>query len=195
MITAKLNNFFLVKAEHHPAIINRDTMSYIIKNNNDYKTLNNYLLNESIVPIETTYGTNSERNNREFHEFDDFIVTFFEQNNMYYVVGLDIHTGEVGFGASVDDTLDTDLYNDSKFITSNPIGVFGKVFYILIKLVKYSNTDKIKFDSASFALGKIYDKLVKNKYFLKSLSDEGFKYMGNVDGSYTFVKMAPLGKR
>lgn len=165
-------------------------MSYIIKHNNSYTTLNGFLLNESIVPVETTFGTNETRDNQHVLEFDDFTVTFFENNNLYYVVGIDNHTGEVGFGVSDTDTLDTDSYNDSKFITTNPVRVFSKVFYVILKLIRYTNTSKVKFDSANIALGKVYDKLVKNKYFLKTLEDEGFEYSGMIYGKYEFEKVS-----
>ncbi|MFW6002040.1 MAG: hypothetical protein ACOCQD_01740 [archaeon] len=164
-------------------------MSYILKSDNKYYMLNDYLLNESIVPIKTEYGTDRNRTNKKFYNSDDFIVTYFEQNNLYYIVGLDKATGDVGFGVSVDDTFNIDEYDDSKFVTINPIKVFGKVFYVLSEIVKYSKANTIRFDSANFALGKIYDKLVRNKYFLQSLENLGFEYIGKVEEKYTFTKI------
>jgi hypothetical protein len=151
-------------------------------------SLNEYVLNESIVPIQTKFGTNQSKDNGQFKKFDDFVVSFFENNDVYYVVGLDTTNGMVGFGASNENTTDTDEYGDSKFVTSNPIAVFGKVFYVLTQIVKHTNTDLVKFDSANASLGKVYDKLVKNTYFVKSLAQLGFDYAGNVNGYYTFVK-------
>lgn len=164
-------------------------MSYILKNKNDYITLTNYFLNESIVPIKTSYGTNNERNDGNFYEFDNYIVTFFEQNNLYYVVGLDKRTGDIGFGASDDNTLNPEDYSDSKFINRSPINLFGKVYYIILKILQNTKIKRIQFDSANFALGKIYDKLVKNKYFLKSLEDNGYKFTGKNDDKYVFHKI------
>jgi hypothetical protein len=151
--------------------------------------LNDFLLNESIVPIKTQFGTNSDRNNNSFNYFDDFVVTFFKANNIYYVVGLDIVTGDVGFGVSNEDTIDPNEYDDSKFITSNPISVFGKVFYVLSEIIKETNTNTIQFDSANFSLGKIYDKLVKNKFFIQSLMELGFEYNGKIKDKYVFTKI------
>jgi hypothetical protein len=164
-------------------------MSYILKHNETYKTLNDYLLNESIIPIPTDYGINKNRDDKNIIEFDGFIISFFKQRNLYYVVGLDTTSGEVGFGVSDEDTFDTDQYDDSRFLTNSPIKVFGKVFYVLSEIIKKSNTDIVQFDSANFSLGKIYDKLVKNKYFLNSLETQGFIYSGNIEGKYIFKKI------
>lgn len=41
-------------------------MSYIIKHNNSYTTLTSFLLNESIIPVETKYRTNETRDNQNF---------------------------------------------------------------------------------------------------------------------------------
>lgn len=164
-------------------------MSYILKSDNQYVTLSNYLLNESIVPIKTNFGTDQNRNNNNFNSFDDFVVTYFENNGVYYVVGLDTRTGDVGFGVSSENTFNTDDYDDSKFITSNPIRVFGKVFYVLSQLIKETNINTIRFDAANFALGKMYDKLIRNKFFIQSLNKLDFEYIGQIEGYYTFRKM------
>lgn len=150
--------------------------------------LNNYLLNESIIPIKTLYGTNEQRNNNKFLEFDNFVVTFFEQNKLYYIVGLDTQKGDIRFGVSSDDTLNPNEYDDSRFITQSPTTVFGKVFYTILRIVEYTNINQIQFDSANFALGKIYDKLVKNKYFLQSLENNGFQFSGMQDNKYVFTR-------
>jgi hypothetical protein len=116
------------------------------------------------------------------------VVSFFENNGLHYAVALDTLDGIVGFGVSDNNTSDLDYYSDERFITSHPMAVFGKVFFILTHIITKTNTSFVKFDSANVALGRIYDKLVKNKFFIKALTKLGFEYDGNVDGYYTFTK-------
>lgn len=165
-------------------------MSYILKNKDSYQTLNSYLLNESIVPVATEYGTNTTRDNKEINEYDGFMVSFFEQDKLYYAVALDTTTGEVGFGVTAQHTDNVKEYDDSRVLSKSPVKVFGKVFYVLIELIKKSGVNMIQFDSANFALGKMYDKLVKNKYFLQSLENHNFEYHGKIDEKYVFKKIS-----
>ena len=160
----------------------------------NFLTFREYLLSESIRPIATNYGTDIDNNfsNNEWLIKGDNIYTFTEINNHFYCILLknisdDMY--EIAFATSEFKTDDPKDYTVDRHKTQKILYVFGSLLYIFLEGIKQNkHINYIVFEAANAALGKAYDKIVKNKWLLDSLKDIGFEYEGILGDYYTFKK-------
>jgi len=173
------------------------------KDVSDYPlSFSEYLLTEGIKPKETSYGTDEYCKNGVIDTIykKQFCSTLIKNEDEYIFVGI-LSDGECSFGTVKEQYYNKDLLEMSSYISdkkknngSPAIKIFGKVFYVLLKIFKKYNLKTLKFEAANKDLGNVYSKMVKNKYFLKSLEDEDLYYNGLQDGYFTFVKNASFFK-
>ena len=160
---------------------------------NDILTFREYLLSESIKPKSTNYGTDIDNNftNKEWTGFE-FGYTFSKINDKYYCILLKQQSddiAEIAFATS-DQASDNPMdYDVSRKDTQNILSVFSQLLYIFLEGIKiHTNIKYITFEAANPALGKAYDKIIKNKWLLESLKELGFEYEGILSYYYTFKK-------
>lgn len=168
-------------------------MSMFLINGKELISFNEYLLGESIQPRETDWGANPDMDNREVPSVvsGKAWYTFFQAEGAYWAVIVN-HTGEVGFGRSDEFSLDIMDYEDDRSITRSAIKVFNQVFYVLLQMLetdsRLAKLRFIKFSGTNPALGKVYDRMVQNKFFLDQLEQAGFEYMGKHQEDHLFQR-------
>ncbi|MCG7944830.1 MAG: hypothetical protein N0C84_00630 [Candidatus Thiodiazotropha taylori] len=146
-------------------------------------------LTESLRMTKTKFGTNSSMSNGKIEtNFGTHHHTFFDAGNTYVFVGL-VAGGEVGFGTSSEFSLDvTDYDMDPKNFRKSSIVLFSKVFYVIVEMLKQTKTKEVRFSGDNANLERMYDKVVKNKYFLDELDKIGYKYRGKLGDDHYFQK-------
>jgi len=137
-----------------------------------------FCLSESIAPKITKYGINKGMNDGDMMQTSEYAYTFFQFDGLYYCVTFIKRTNEVGFGVSDKRSLDTNDYNDDRKQTGSALKVFGSVLYILFDLINTFKPPFIKFEAQNAALGRVYDRMVKNRYILKYIDDKKYRYEG-----------------
>lgn len=143
-------------------------------------------LHESIGPVETDYGVNMIFNDKEVLESTDTSIhTFFIFDSKLYDVT--IHPkGNIGFGVSEEiptslDKLYITKFSDDKINTAMPIGVFNRVIYVLLELLKTYKRNVYYFTPANNSLFRLYVILFNNKSFKDKINKLG--YTLSVDGN------------
>ena len=107
--------------------------------------------------------------------------TFTSINGKFYCV-MTNSENYVGFIASDTHSLNPHDYSDARMTTSNSLTVFGKILFVLLS----AELREVKFDAANAKLGKVYDRMVKNKPLIDYLRGRGWTYDGVEDDSYVF---------
>jgi penicillin V acylase-like amidase (Ntn superfamily) len=161
-----------------------------IEHNGNIMSFGSYMsLQEAIKPVKTQYGTNIDCSDKKLKSMTNGVkYTFIKTQKLYVCVLID-GSGEVGFGTNENFSENPADYTDSKKnVSSNALKVFGNVFYVLLEMIKKGNYSEIKFNSADAALGRVYDMMVKNKFFLKELEKTGYFLKGSLGGYYFFEK-------
>lgn len=169
-------------------------MSSFIWENGNFVSFRDYLLSESIKPKEIKFGTNFNRyDNGKIENINGTILISFKFNEKLYTVIMDSNNS-VGFHWSELpvkelDYFDIIIQDSSKNVILNgasALKTFSYIFYIIIYVLKKYNKKEVLFNAAHPALGRVYDNMVKNKFFLNELEKAGYEYLGNFDNSYTF---------
>lgn len=165
-------------------------MSSFIYENERFISFSNYCLSESIKPKEISYGLNDATDDGEIKKLPSTMMTFFRHGDHTYMVSV-MRNGEVGFGVS--SSTERHLDNIIKFNTKRTGGgdavkVFSYVFFVLGKINKQFGLKRLMFNSSDNMLGKMYDNLVKNKFFIKELKTMGYVYKGEIGVYHTFER-------
>jgi len=161
---------------------------FLTDENGDLVSFSEYCLSESIKPKVTEYGTDESTSNRRIEHVSRVFYTFMQASDAYWCVLLK-DDGEVGFGRSDEFSTDPRDYSDERTNTRSALQVYGKVLYVMLEIFdkKAPNTmTAIKFGSANPAAGKVYDRMVKNKWLLDELSERGLEYIGVQNGEHIF---------
>lgn len=155
------------------------------------------LIFESISETPTKFGTNEEMDNGEIqrtkhgsHE------TFFRHGGLSHQVAVHDY-GDVVFATSHNakvlrhdkpQAFDFDL--DQKNHTHNALGSFGKTMHVVHHLADHGGLKYLSFFGAHKKLNSVYGKMVKNKHFIKSMSDRGWKYSHkDPEGAHHFERV------
>lgn len=161
----------------------------MIYENGNFISLSDFCLSESVRPSQIKFGTNSEMDNNKFISDTRMSLSFFKFDSAFFMVAFDKTDSMVAFGVSEKHSLDPYDYSDDRKKTSKALKVFGHVLYVIMELVKHDKPRFIKFESANPALGSVYDRMVKNKFVSKYISDFGYEYDGLVEGKHIYKKM------
>lgn len=142
-------------------------------------TFSDWLLSESVQPKEVSFGFNfPDFNDSEIKESQGVLASCFIIDKRIYFVQLSKETNEIGFATGkVPKTYNefSDMIFDAKPVkNSNGLEVFGKVFFVLLKLIKNSKVNNFYFTADSNELERIYKALTKNKFFNAELNKLGF---------------------
>ncbi len=157
------------------------------------RTFDQWLLIEAIKPIQTSYGSNPPNfDNKQIVSSTQSIGTFFIYSNNMYMV--QIHeNGEIAFGGnkripnSLEELIDMQI-TDDRLLSISGTAVFGRVFYVLLEVLKHSNNVNLYFRTTNDNLTKLYNTLTKNKNFLNELSKVGYS-MSKIDNQYVLTKL------
>lgn len=168
-------------------------MSMFVPLNDSFVSFSEFLLSESIIPVKTVFGTDKGATNGSIGVVGgDLFWTVIKHKNHFFLVYYSKRSGYCGFG--VTDSWEGDLEGEMEKIVSgaqnlgaNALRVFGNVFFVLIKLVEKAKAAVVKFDAADSKLGKVYDRMVENKPFLKALEKEGWEFKGKRSEDYIFT--------
>jgi len=169
-------------------------MSSFIFKENDIFTFNEFVaLEEAISPKYVSFGLNDETNDKQIHLMSNkSLITFFKDVQLSLIIAVIIHqNGTVGFGQSEiqhDFIKNMDSFSDKRTGAGQALKVFSNVMYVLGEMIKVNNINLIKFDGADEKLSKMYNKLMKNKFFIQVMKNFGFNYMGYILSEYTFKK-------
>lgn len=138
-----------------------------------------YTLMEAIEPKEVQYGTNREADNGEIRTTGSAQYTFFIENDIYYVVGVD-ENGVFGFAANQTYSPNIENYSVDRLKTLSAFRVFSKVMYVLSQLVVQARRPiyYLKFAAADHKLSGLYNKMVKNRRLIGEVRQMGFRYVG-----------------
>lgn len=113
-------------------------MSAVIYYNDNFMSLDSFLLSESIKPKIIEYGTNSKFDNSKIFRVNDVIGTSFNYNDKIYTITFDTNENEFGFYFVL--LKDVDFANFDYFSTildevdqvvNNPTNA-AKIFWICI---------------------------------------------------------------
>lgn len=167
-------------------------MSSFIFENNKIISFSDYCLSESIKPKEINYGTNNLFNNSEFIKIGSLILTSFEFNDKVYTV---INSeNDIGFHALNKSEINYLNFNyieeiqkkSIELTASNAIKIFSFVFFIIKDMIKKYNLTIITFDGENVKLSKMYDNLIKNKFFIEEMKNLKFEYCEDSKNKHTF---------
>lgn len=162
---------------------------FLTNDSGEILSFSSFCLSESISPNKTDFGTNDSMDDGKFKVIKDFFIyAFFEHNGNYYTVYMNSNDGEVGFGVSKTYSLNPTDYSDDRVQTRNALRVLGKVLYVLFELVTQFSIDVIRFNAANPALGKVYDRMVSNKFVLSYIEKFGYEYDSKYGDSHFFVR-------
>ncbi len=147
----------------------------------------NFLISESIGPKFSKYGLNVEANDLKYYCEDDILVTLLLQDNVYYLITIDLNTGEFKFGSSPTYSKMFIDYSFNRVGTHNAFQVFSKILYIVLSISYNKKLSTICFSGLDNSLDILYSKLVKNKYFINSIKELGYIFVGkNSNGLFIF---------
>lgn len=161
----------------------------MVYENGAFISLTDFCLSESVRPTQIEFGTNSDMNNNEYISDTRMLLTFFKFDSAFFMVAFDKTDSMVAFGVSEKHSLNPYDYSDDRKKTSKALKVFGNVLFVLMEMLKHNKPKFIKFESANPALGSVYDRMVKNKFVSKYISDFGYTYSGLDNGKHIYKKM------
>lgn len=154
--------------------------TFYFDENNRMMSFEQWCLSESIVDTPTEFGTNKEKNNGEIKSEFGNHYTFFTHKGSHHVVVIQPPDAngehEVGMGTSKDHSLHIMHYSDARQPHGSPIGAFGKTMHIIHHIADKHNIKKLKFHGADPRLGSMYERLMGNKHFIKSMADKGWRH-------------------
>jgi len=161
---------------------------------------NEFILSESIRPKKVSYGVNSIINDEKilYLKALNHYITFMKYKDELYLVALD-KNNEFSFGAlknnryTTEDGIDieaiiNDISDNPKNIGAPAIKVFSGILYIMLEMVKKYKLNHFFFSSANDKLSPVYDKLIKNKYFIEDLKTQDISFKNKKDTEYYFTK-------
>lgn len=160
----------------------------IIHVNEQMMSFSEYCLSESIKPAEISYGINHAMDDQDIKQSDKHAYTFFKFDDLYYSVTFLKKTMEVGFGVSEQHSLDPNKYVDDRTQTRRALRVYGHVMFVLFEILDFYKPPYIKFDSANPAVGKVYDRMVDNKFIMNYINQNGYIYEGQHKGTHIFKR-------
>jgi len=161
---------------------------FLQDSNGNLVSFSEFCLSESIRPKPTQYGTDENASNGNIERKFGIYYTFIKTEDAYWSVSIRLD-GEVAFSRRDDYSPDPMDYSDDRRSTRSALQVFNHVFYVLLEMfdkIKVNTMTVITFEGANPALGKVYDRLVKNKWFLASMEEKGFEYSGITNGKHVF---------
>lgn len=147
-------------------------------------------LTEAVAAIETDFGIDRNAQDKRLKLIGNFWVSLLLNDERYYMAGVNQETGSVSFGVSDEYSLDPSNYSDDRKQTSNAIRVFGKVMFIVFQIASQKKIKEISFEAASPALGTVYQRMVTNRFFLKSVQDVGYELSREDSRRYCFTKIS-----
>jgi hypothetical protein len=167
-------------------------MSSVISINGKIVTFSEYLLSESIRPKNISYGLNKDTNDSKIYNKGGITGTLFLHPKSEYGILVAIVNKEAVFGI-----YDKDLHSNFNDIievlsdrnergTAPGLKICSHVFYVILELLKITKDTELFFDASNRDLGRVYDYLVKNKYFIEELDKIGFTY--KEDSKYKFKR-------
>lgn len=171
-------------------------MSSFIFENGNIISFRDYLLSESIKSKIISYGTNyKEYDNKKIENINSIKLTSFIFEDKVYTIIID-NSNSVGFHFSELPDKEIDYFEIIKVDTSgkavrnssSAIKVFSYVFYVILEIADKFNLKELKFSAEHLSLGKVYDNLVKNKFFIDELKSKNFNFIGKKDDEYIFLR-------
>lgn len=168
-------------------------MSMFVSTNGEMIPFTDFLMSEAIVPVKTTYGTDKDASNGQVGDVSGKLFwTVIKHKNLFFLPYYTKQNNTTGFGVTDNWTGNfsqdiEDMEDGNRKLGVNALRVFGNVFYVIIDLVKKAKGTIVKFDAADAKLGKVYDRMVKNKPFLDALEKQGWRYEGKRGDYYIFA--------
>lgn len=152
-------------------------------------TFKQHLMLEGIRLTPSTYGTDESTNNRQVWKYNDpsnFLETLISDNNNYYLIVIQLDTGEVKFLGCDHYSTNMSDYTTDRLSTSNPLRLMGKIFYVVAVLVQKYNLSSFKFTGADAKLTSMYSTIVNNKDFNYQMNQIHLFYIGNDNNMFTY---------
>lgn len=151
-------------------------------------------ISESFEPKQTKYGFDLK--NTKWKELDQsFFVTYFKNDGLTFVVLFRL--GHVGFGISskeVNLSSITTFAQLNRYFTFKPravssaMRIFNIVLYIIQQGILHFQPKEIFFNGSNSDLERLYNKLVKDKSFLKVITSFGYEYTGSTTNLHIFKR-------
>lgn len=173
-------------------------MSMPLPHNGTLLSFNEFVqLSEAINPRPTEFGT--DYRNRKFEYSGHTAWTKFQHNSSMFAVAATLtsnDTAELGFGQLIRDANPDEFHPDNytmedQIRTEQSLMVFNKVMYILLEFLHQQPRIKhFEFGAGNSKLMTVYNRMVRNHNFLKSVEDNGFTYTGSTDGTHRFTRIA-----
>lgn len=147
------------------------------ENKEPFGNFKEFILSEAITPKQTDYGSPASNfRDRTYVSNNGLIYTFFKSNGSVYIVVLNRReNNEITFTKVENiDTLDlvTDVTNDF-----NQYRIFGKVMYIVLTMLNQMRFGYVTLKGLTPKHERIYNLLLANKSFLKTLESFGYVAM------------------
>jgi len=143
-------------------------------------------IEEAVRPTKTKFGTNKDMNNGKWQQKMSFHSTFIKHDDNAYVAVFVDGDGTIGFGTSNTYSLDIAKYDQDMKSWKSGFSVFGKVFYVMLEMIKKKKPSEINFSGANPSLERLYAKIVKNPATIRELERIGYHYKGMYGGEHYF---------
>lgn len=153
-----------------------------------------YILSESIKPVQTSFGLNEETNDHKYGYSDDptpeIYTLFGDGTNGYYMVTVRIENGEIMLEHCDKYSTQPSDYTMDRYKTHNALLVFGKTLYVALTMITKLKLKQFCFIESDPGLGSVYKRMSQNEFLARELHQLGFGYMGEKNGYFIFKKLA-----
>jgi len=145
-----------------------------------------YGMVESIRPVRTDYTIIKNSDTIDINFYDSYTKETYKVLMKKYSPS----RAEIIFGEISQFNLDNATPEDLKTAGNKPFKVLGQVMFIITDILKKRDDIKyVYFTAFGKDLEKVYKKMVQNKYFIKTLNDIGYEYIGYKHKEFSFKKI------
>ena len=158
-------------------------MNFLFKSENGFDTFKNYLIQESFLPKKVDYikaKTNTGVAGVFTVKDKDYAAVLLNRPNSVEVAFTDTENMDALLNVNPGESIATHA--------KVPFSVLNSVFYVVIELMKDSPKKEVYFTGFNKSLDALYNKMVKNKSFLKEIEKAGYKYAGKNGDMYIFMR-------
>lgn len=156
-------------------------------------------LNEAFNPKPINFGTDEEMKNGQFIDTSGFIYTFFEFNDLYYIIIFDTLANNLAFKFSKTKSLKPKDYSYLKTEDNKALKIFNFVMFIFLKILQKYKPNDFQFcgaskDGTDNRLERFYAKLIQYPEIIKLTKLAGYEFNKTVGKTHQFKKIGFVGK-
>lgn len=166
-------------------------MSFAIYEGGKKYSFTEYCLSESVGPRPTAFGTNEAANNKQILKDPDHnsAYSLIKDDNSYLKVDVSLETGEIYVERSLEYTLDPTKYSMERWQTKLALTSTNKALFLALAIIEKMGLRQFRLSAVNPALGRIYELLRDNPFFLRDIGKLGFEFSHiTADKSYVYKR-------